>query len=1137
MECPKCGMEIDKNTLVCPNCKKVLKIICPVCKTINEKNICKRCGEILVTKCSKCGKINLMKNKKCLKCGYSLEQSALENESNVESFAVVRIDFPNIDVIRGVFGSELYSKFKKNLDNLVLTSIQGLGVRRQIVKNNIYILRFNSAYTFSSSAQYAMNAIIEMANAITRLNVKLISRKDIALKANFSIFKRDADKDPYDIDSGFLANMVSQEDAKSKRALDSCQIITDETFLEYYSEKYKMESLNSVLVDGEMKRFYQVDITPQIKIDDYMKEDKIENEDEKIEVPTFVKNAMSVQEALTLQNSMSEIEQYGNDLYSMDLIDFDEINCAFFKTENNLVFDNIAEILQEVPKGIIALKGEEIYQPNTLKLLATVDQTGVYQYIIPVTCYDEMKYTPYGFFRDLIMSVFSFATSQKLYDKNDYSIFSSIGAEDMVKDLLTLTKRAVYEDLETLKNRYFETFLSMLQAIPDTLIYIENFDKIDSASLDIMERLFANFEALNVSYMISYNKNYSLHKRMHFLLSRREYTEIALIPSSINNIITSNLEFYKNLASDFYFKRILKYSKGSTLYLDHALQYLVELGIYEYTEDSIEVLNPKTTIIPGDFTQLIQRKLNLLKDETELLHFLAMCLLLSSRIDINTADLLGFENWNQLAEQLAQRGYLYFYNDCIYFSNYDILLKALMEILTPEEFSEIATSLLQKAFVEGMTSPRKAILYEHIENFHQDAIYEWEKIANASLSMGDFAAYANCSSNIIKTLEEHSSDWPEENLNEFRNSIYDNIANNMPDFRPDETREIADKTLENLIKTENKKTFEEFSLKMIQGAMLSGEYSYAINLIHKVLRQSEDQSINPLEYNFSLNLLLMTLIHIKALFNIGAYKDCIDIGYNVLNVLDTSRINSIQFNDDILTKEDFVNIIIEFIAYMAMACVFTLNNVQELLDITNKLFDFVPQEYSIFFELEKLIHGQDILMSEVVKGENLFSNLLYYIISAFTQYKQEPDAFAKEIYKAKILAKDSYMPTFEVFADLLIGYSYAQKESYIKAEAIIKEIIKSSKEKGMTQITQIANIIQECTLIKQFKYDIAYNMINNLNSKIERMGSGNEYLLLLNKINMYTVLKARNQEEKANICQGQIQQIMYKYKINLNFGA
>ena len=29
---------------MCPNCKKVLKVVCPICKTINKTNTCKKCG-------------------------------------------------------------------------------------------------------------------------------------------------------------------------------------------------------------------------------------------------------------------------------------------------------------------------------------------------------------------------------------------------------------------------------------------------------------------------------------------------------------------------------------------------------------------------------------------------------------------------------------------------------------------------------------------------------------------------------------------------------------------------------------------------------------------------------------------------------------------------------------------------------------------------------------------------------------------------------------------------------------------------------------------------------------------------------------------------------------------------------------
>ena len=168
MECPKCGAEIDKNAMVCPNCKKVLKIVCPICSTVNTKNICKKCGEILVTKCENCGKINLMKNQKCVKCGYSTEQSALQAESNAEDFAVIKLEFPNLDLIKATLGSnQIYSKFMANLDNLIYSHTREVGVRRQIIKNHIYLIRFNKAYTLSSSANGAIATIIELANRLT----------------------------------------------------------------------------------------------------------------------------------------------------------------------------------------------------------------------------------------------------------------------------------------------------------------------------------------------------------------------------------------------------------------------------------------------------------------------------------------------------------------------------------------------------------------------------------------------------------------------------------------------------------------------------------------------------------------------------------------------------------------------------------------------------------------------------------------------------------------------------------------------------------------------------------------------------------------------------------------------------------
>ena len=107
--------------------------------------------------------------------------------------------------------------------------------------------------------------------------------------------------------------------------------------------------------------------------------------------------------------------------------------------------------------------------------------------------------------------------------------------------------------------------------------------------------------------------------------------------------------------------------------MDFAIQYLIESGVYEYTEDSIVMVNPKTIIIPSGLDKLIKRRINLMKDDEEMIKFLTMLVLLGTRVDEKTINSLGFNNWQKMAEKLSGMGYLYTYNNCLYFPNYNIL--------------------------------------------------------------------------------------------------------------------------------------------------------------------------------------------------------------------------------------------------------------------------------------------------------------------------------------------------------------------------------------------------------------------------------------------------------------------------------
>ena len=78
---------------------------------------------------------------------------------------------------------------------------------------------------------------------------------------------QDADKDPYDIETGFQANMLNQSNDKSAKALESCQVTTDDEHVVYNIDLtvYKIEEKNiSMKVESKLKLnsvFKNIDIS------------------------------------------------------------------------------------------------------------------------------------------------------------------------------------------------------------------------------------------------------------------------------------------------------------------------------------------------------------------------------------------------------------------------------------------------------------------------------------------------------------------------------------------------------------------------------------------------------------------------------------------------------------------------------------------------------------------------------------------------------------------------------------------------------------------------------------------------------------------------------------------------------------
>lgn len=1130
MECPKCGLEIDDKAMVCPNCKKVLKLACPICKTINTSNTCRKCGYVIITKCNNCGKINQTITKKCKKCGFDTEKSVVMNESNTDDFVMLTIDFPNMDEMKTHLGSaKLLNKFKVNLDKIILDYTKSIGLRRQLI-GKTYVIRCDKDYTFNSSAATAVKTAIELLNRITAMNCKLTQKKNASIRCNMFLLKRSIDSDPNDYQSGFNISLLNQN-AKTKetKILNTFQVLTDDEVSDALDSEYKVSPLNSVMINDEMVMFYEVDLREFVKVE-YPEEE----EEQEIEIPNFVQNMLVEQDKLDGQ-ALNNLDSPGDPdaIYDIETINFDEINCEFMRTENIDVLFHILNKFQTIPKGILAIKTAELYKPYSLKVLNAAADTGKFNNIISLTCYDEMKYSPYSFFRDLVSAIFEYTVSQKLFFQNDFSMFASVDPDGLIRDLITLQQRGT-DNTEDTRYVYFDIFLTLLQIIPKTLIFIEDFDKIDASSYDVLKFLFEAFEQLDISFLLTYNKDFSLHKDCHFLLSKPYYTEISLKPTPFEKMIEENKIYYRNILSNFYFQRIAKYSCGSILFIDIAIQYLIESGVYAADDDSIEMINPKTIIIPSNLDRLVARRLNLLQDDADAMKFLTSVVLLGTRIDMGTIESLGYENVNEIIEKLTNMGYMYQYNNCIYFPNYNLLRDNLLTTISKIYLKEVAEELFEKIFNPDMPSPVKAYLYGLLEDYDNERL-QWEQLAQVNLSLGDFSSYLNCTNKILQILDKNNDPERQEEIDTYKLQLYENISNNLYEYVPDKTAEIAEVTLKNMEKSTDIDKIIVLCNKMINGSLYAGNYTHALELTHKVLSLLPPSSLNPNDENFNSYFFLMSMIHIQILFNIGALVDALDVGYKVLNIINRDTIDKLK--PEYMSKEDFIGFVTDSVGYVALANVLLLvGNVQEFLKIVRSDLDFIPKSYDIFITLQDLLHGVKTNPTvQQIDANDRFGGVILHTINAFVNFTGDYKLFAEDIYRAKVIAKDNRLHQLELFCDLLIGYAYLQLESYKKADAIIYQIIKAANEKGMTTLLYVAWYVMSELHLRQHKYDVAFGIVNNSLIQLEKNNTTSEYLLMLFKYNMFKILMFKKQPDKAEICMGHAQYIAQKYGVNFIF--
>ncbi|MBO7672400.1 zinc ribbon domain-containing protein [bacterium] len=1127
MECPNCGYEVDNNTLVCPNCKKVLKLVCPVCKTINTTNTCKRCGYQIMVKCHNCGKVNKNINKKCSKCGFSTELSCILKDANTEDYAMMIIEFPNMDEITACFGSQLITKFKNNLDKVVKASLKKFKLNCRIYGKK-YVVRILKEYTFKSSASLAFDASLDMLQEITKLNCKLDYKKNILTKCSITLVKRNVNDDPENVDSNFNIKLINAQNSTEDKILGAFQVLVDNNVCNALQGVCEFEQLDAGVVNNERIMYYEAKINDRITMPEI-----IEDEKDEIEVPNFVQNMMKEAETRhTGENLKSKDTDEADKIFDMEKIELDDVCAEFMRVDNADAFFHIVNRLQSYPKGILSIRTDEYYRPYSLKLISDIQALNIYKNIICVTCSPEMQYLPYAFFRELIMAIYNFSVSQRLFDTNDFSWFEHFDPDLIIKDLISL-KYHDNPDILNTRNSYFDIFAQLLQAIPDSLVFIEDFDKADPGSLEIMKLVFDVFDDLKISFLISYDKKFSLHKYHNRLLQRPEYCEILLKPSDFKKVVEDNKELYKNILNSFYFQRIAKYCCGSVIFIDHALQYLLETNVFVKTNEGFRQISNDTVVMPATLSKLMKRRLNFMKNDHDMLKFLTSLVLLGSRVDMATVKALSYKEADEFIQKLSEAGFIYFYNDCIYFPNYNLLKNSIMAILDKPLIEEITQDFNNYVFVEGLPSYTKVEIAKFAKDYKNEFMI-LDQLAQVNMSLGDLYAYLSCANRILELINKYGTELVED-PQAYKISLYDSVAQNIFDNVNEIDTDVKGCALRYFESVENIDKIIELSLQIINSCMQDGDYNRALLLIHKFLTHTRNSTLDIKSPYFDKYLFFMSLIHVDILFNLGALNDCIDLGYKILNIVTAENIPKII--PEGMDSSIFMFRLFDTIGFVALANILCLNNsAKRFLDIIKQDLPSLPVSYGYLGELENLLMGRLDKFEDIeIIPDDRFAETLHYIIYSFMKCKDDTKAFSENIYKAKLSAKNQMLHKFEFFCDLLMAHVCIVNGNFKKAEHIIVDVIQSGKDKGIADIQMLAWYLMSCLYLKEKQYDLAYGVINNALIFLEKSAFKNDYISMILKYNLYKVFVCKRDMERAQICMQQAVGIAQKYGVNYPF--
>lgn len=1065
MECPKCHKFIEESLTVCPHCKKVLALKCPNCGTIGESAICSKCGYTILVKCSKCSKMNLYEKTNCTKCGFPIVTSLAYQECESDEFAAIVLKFNSLKKIKSLLKSqELYSKFLYKLKNLLYAQIKSVDCKI-IVYGDEYIINFNKELSLPTSSNKAVRLALKIINTFAELNINIIEELGTPLNLTINIIKKDAERLQEYINFESNVKLLTVKKG-TKKYLRGLQLILDQFVWETINKNYKTDSLYTLEENGQQLMFYEV------ILDSYILPPSQKEKENEVIAPK-----KEIQKEKTFED---------NDKFSFKTFDI-EAKCKFEKIEATSLIENLNTIDFEKGGKIISIKYNNALLTPMNEIIDYFKNIEIN--VLKINCNSLSNNKPWGFFIEIFREYynlpFSFREDSIKVEASNTNIFKPLF------DLLSgnVIKAMTPEDARFTYMEYWNKFLSILSK---TVIIVEGSENLDDTSIQTLQLYFDNFKSVKPNFLFINNDDFSIHTKFKNLLRTNSYIEYKITKSSIDNCLSTLKSDATDFIQSFYFEKIKENFKGSYFYFKNALEYLLESGILIDFENKLIVKNKKTIVLPTDYKSLLKARLKNLSKDTDISLILAYTTFLGGRIDITTLERLGVKEAIKNCKKLESLGILAIKSEAITLNNSQEISPIILSSLKKDAEIFLVKNILALG-TKTLDDTSLALMMNKLSAYKEEYLTLW-KNAQFAIKVGDYDAYLKNCLSYLSLVEKIETNIPKEDIDANKKEVYNNILMFLYAYSPEKIYFIENILLMDAINENDNEKIIKLSNLMLQGALITSNYSDAIGLLHNILSRMQNPTLL-VDGSINTKFLLLSLVNVEILYNIGDFRQCVDLVKNILTVLNPDVIEKIKPAN--FSTNLFVNHILETCRLASLAKLYMLDN--DLEDFINLIETTLATDFP---EKSCILALKNFLANKVYSTGNIedaspYSKIIFLILQEISTLEKDYNKFAQNIYQAKLLAIDVHQKELELLCDLLIGYAYSRAGVNKKALYIYDDVLNLSEKFAMFNLIMFSKYLKACLLINESKREDAMLLINDSLAYIKKYNNQASILFVL----------------------------------------